>query len=446
MPHLIFIGDDFTLKLTKKEAIKYDLIFELINYKNHAHFNQVCEKMLHDSIFVVFGESNLDFKNLNSKVIQVTSNNNRCILESRMDYFFKKHIVEYKIIDISDLSTCTSAIYPQFRTINFTLTKNFANLFVLILLTIKGYRNSERKVNSPANTLFEIFNKLLTPAYFLKTYVIDRLVIKYFSKKYDWNVQIKNTNNNQLLNLTSCKNYFYADPFVFQSSNKIKIIYEKFLKDEKYGTIELADINYSNNIIESRKVVINDGIHRSYPFVIEHFGNIFLIPESKRKQTLEIYKWCPTVENFKFLKSVLDGKLIVDPTIYKDERSNFWLFTNESLSTSGDSGSHLFIYKIDSPEMNEIQSHSKNPVIVDCRIARSAGNFFIHSDKVIRPSQYCDGSIYGKEINYIEITELTLDDFNFNLISYDSFSNGIKIKNQHHHRSFLNEYIASDYI
>jgi len=66
--------------------------------------------------------------------------------------------------------------------------------------------------------------------------------------------------------------------------------------------------------------------------------------------------------------------------------------------------------------LQTITPHKLNPVIIDSRRARSAGNIFVEDGKIIRPSQNNIHSIYGYGLNLSEIKELSLENYKEELI------------------------------
>ena len=76
----------------------------------------------------------------------------------------------------------------------------------------------------------------------------------------------------------------------------------------------------------------------------------------------------------------------------------------------------MYIYKITDLNLKTVISHKLNPVIIDSRRARNAGNIFLEGDKVIRPSQKNINSIYGYGLNLSEITDLSIKSYSEKLI------------------------------
>ena len=59
----------------------------------------------------------------------------------------------------------------------------------------------------------------------------------------------------------------------------------------------------------------------------------------------------------------------------------------------------------------KITPHKMNPVIIDSRKARNAGNFFVKNGKLYRPSQSNIKSIYGHSINISQVNKLNINEY-----------------------------------
>jgi hypothetical protein len=203
-------------------------------------------------------------------------------------------------------------------------------------------------------------------------------------------------------------NEYWCDPFLFEYDNRIYVFFENFEFSRQKGKISVGIIEDTQ--VNSVTDAIDVDYHMSYPFVFKHNNDIFMIPETSENQRLEIWKSIGFPFKWSLEKTLFEGVSLVDSTIAKDTNDNYWLFTNISYSNVNLNSSHLYVYKIDSPMMNEITPHKLNPVLTDCRSARNAGNFYTdHEGRLIRPSQASQNGIYGECLNLCHVKELTID-------------------------------------
>ena len=65
---------------------------------------------------------------------------------------------------------------------------------------------------------------------------------------------------------------------------------------------------------------------------------------------------------------------------FQIKKNNLWLFINKSIDKFKDHDSELYIYKVEN-NFDKFIPHKLNPVIIDCRFARNAGNLFYYKKK-----------------------------------------------------------------
>ena len=132
------------------------------------------------------------------------------------------------------------------------------------------------------------------------------------------------------------------------------------------------------------EVILAPNYHLSYPQVFEYEGSIYLLPESRANNRIELYR----AEEFPWrwrLADVLIGSVAAaDPTLLH-YKGTFWLFASGAAKTSN-INSELFLYFCDSL-LGAWQAHPCNPVISDVRRARPAGRLYFDDGQLIRPGQ-----------------------------------------------------------
>jgi hypothetical protein len=62
-------------------------------------------------------------------------------------------------------------------------------------------------------------------------------------------------------------------------------------------------------------------------------------------------------------------------------------------------------------KLDNITAHQQNPVLIDCRKARSGGAIFKYENEYYRPSQINTHGVYGKGLHISKIKKLTLEEF-----------------------------------
>lgn len=201
---------------------------------------------------------------------------------------------------------------------------------------------------------------------------------------------------------------FRADPFLFEYRDETWVFYESCANRDGVGRIEAGRIE-GDQIVDISKVVLG-GSHRSFPFVFERSGEIFMIPETHANDRVEVWK-CDNFPNKWSLHSyALEGRSPAD-TVFIDWQGESWLLTNLAAGTYRDHCIELHAFKVDGPELKTVEAHPLNPVVLDTTRARNAGRPFIRDGRLIRPAQINSNGTYGYGLKFLEITDLSMTSY-----------------------------------
>ena len=242
--------------------------------------------------------------------------------------------------------------------------------------------------------------------------MLNTFMSKFFGVRYDcWTLLIGKGNymESTLFRLKPQqlpKNEFWADPFLFYHNNELFIFFEIYDYKISKGKISCGKI-VDNKITEVIDV-LDLKTHLSYPFIFREDTDIFMIPENSGSQRLEIYKCIEFPAKWELYSTAFEGEELIDTTYFIDDSGQRWLFLNKGLDKKY---SELHIYKIGSLKLENIESHTMNPVIIDSRIARNGGAIFRQDGALYRPSQCSINGIYGYGLNINIIKKLTIDDY-----------------------------------
>lgn len=201
---------------------------------------------------------------------------------------------------------------------------------------------------------------------------------------------------------------YRADPFGYFHNEHLCIIHEKYSYNEHKGWIEIQRSNEESNI------AIESGKHLSYPYIFSFNNDLYCVPESYQKNSIELYRLSKNNNKWEFENTIADGVPAVDSSlVYYNKR--WWLFCTRE---DNNPNNHLYIYHSDSLTKKFIP-HNNNPVKTDIRSARPAGTFFTVNNELYRPSQDCSKS-YGCGISINKIEKLNENEFSETTINYIS--------------------------
>jgi hypothetical protein len=197
------------------------------------------------------------------------------------------------------------------------------------------------------------------------------------------------------------RNNFWADPFIINFNKEDLIFFEDFENKKGKGRISVLKYDKILDSFCNPTPVLETDYHLSFPFTFINNNKLYVIPESKSINQINLFEWDGAKLVFKC--TLIDDIKAVDTTIlFKDDK--YWLFTCKKINSYG-STFHQYIYYSDKLEGPYI-SHCLNPITSSSKISRAAGSILNLNNKLFRVSQDCSDD-YGKKIHLHEIIELT---------------------------------------
>lgn len=239
---------------------------------------------------------------------------------------------------------------------------------------------------------------------------VDRR-LRYSNKEAHWFVAYR-TNREQFVaqtgrftadgfqTLPAPPGHFYADPFVFAWQNRTFLFVEDYLYAEARGVLSVLELLPDGQFSPAREI-LNCPYHLSYPFVFQHEGEVYLIPETMASRRIELYRAVEMPLRWELVKVLQEDLEAVDTTLWVED-GIFYFFTN--LVRPGMTPNDLlYLFTADSLT-GDWRPHPDNPVSYDVRAARGAGKLFRMGDKLVRPAQDCSIRYgYGTQLNHVEV-------------------------------------------
>jgi len=240
--------------------------------------------------------------------------------------------------------------------------------------------------------LFRRLNKTITSLFFL-----DQWVILTAKSAEDDVLQWSRFHS-----IVPQKDRYWADPFIVARENQYYIFIEEKMYATRRGQIACLVLDCEGQL-QSHQVVLERPYHLSYPFIFEHRGETYMLPETAQNRTLEVYRCVRFPDQWEFVATLMTDIYAVDATLF-EYKKKWWLFANV-MEYGGSSLDALHLFFSDDPLSNQWTPHPRNPIIHDASSARPAGRIFIQNGKLVRPSQ--DNSRrYGYAIRFSRIVKL----------------------------------------
>jgi hypothetical protein len=205
---------------------------------------------------------------------------------------------------------------------------------------------------------------------------------------------------------------FYADPFLFEKDGRTYLFFEDFRYAEDRAVISYCELG-ADGTPGSPVEVLRCPYHLSYPFVFEHEGEIYMIPETRGNRRVELYRAASFPTTWTAEAVLLNDIHAVDATIQKVD-GKFWMFAGVSNGKYSNSD-ELCLFFADALK-GPWTPHRNNPVLSDVQRSRPAGELFYDEGRLIRPSQDC-GKAYGYALVFSEVLTLTETEYEERQIS-----------------------------
>ncbi|MFZ4124746.1 MAG: glucosamine inositolphosphorylceramide transferase family protein [Rickettsiales bacterium] len=199
---------------------------------------------------------------------------------------------------------------------------------------------------------------------------------------------------------------FVADPFGHvDDAGNLTILVEALDYRIKRGEIHYYRYDKKLTLCDTG-TALRAPYHLSYPFLLQHDGYIYMLPEAHRSGRLTLYRTVDFPSRWEVVASLLDLPVIDASVIQCQDR--WWMF----FALAGEHGramNELHIAYADSL-FGPWQLHPKNPVRRGLDSSRMGGTPFIHEASLYLPMQDCRDS-YGGALRLLRVDSLTSNDF-----------------------------------
>jgi hypothetical protein len=193
----------------------------------------------------------------------------------------------------------------------------------------------------------------------------------------------------------------WADPFLVERAGRSWVFFEVCALRGGRGAIAVGRVT-ERGLAEVR-IVLRRPYHLSYPYVLAHGGELWMVPESAECGRVELYRCREFPDVWTREAVLLTGVTALDPTI-AHHNGRFWLWV--AIASGGD-GAAAQLHLFHSEDLiGPWHAHERNPVITDCRSLRPAGPPFVLDDVLVRPAQ-CAIPRYGTAVVFNAVDELS---------------------------------------
>lgn len=202
------------------------------------------------------------------------------------------------------------------------------------------------------------------------------------------------------LTISTKKSVYHADSFGFATDDQYHIICEEYDYKNAKGFLTSFQIDKSTFALKNKSTALEKVYHLAFPYLFEYEGNKYCIPENSEGSNVDLYRFDKSEGKLVFEQTLIENLQAVDPSLFFHE-GYWWLFFTDRISTN----ERLHIW-FSTELRGQYTSHANNPVKVDVRSSRPAGNPFSVNGKLFRPAQDCSIRS-GRRICINEVTTLS---------------------------------------
>ena len=119
---------------------------------------------------------------------------------------------------------------------------------------------------------------------------------------------------------------FLGDPFPIEVHGRHFLFVEDYCYGARRGVISVSEAGPDGEWSPPRRVLEPDH-HLSYPFVFEHEGTIYMLPETGEAARIELHRAVEFPHGWRLERVLLDGLTAVDATLHIED-GLLWLFAS----------------------------------------------------------------------------------------------------------------------
>ena len=234
-----------------------------------------------------------------------------------------------------------------------------------------------------------------------------------------------------------------ADPFLVVRDDRLYLFYEEL----SYGCKGIIKMTSTSDLVawSEPRTVLTERFHLSYPWVFNHEGQWYMMPETGAAQEVRLYRAVNNdFSHFEYYKTLLShgaGEQLpamdfCDSSIVQKDNV-FYLFTTVNYGN----GNELSLYYSDKLD-GVYQAHPVSPLTIDDKSGRNGGELLEHGGALYRFAQDCSEE-YGKDINLFAVKTLTTTQYREELLQENFLSShGLHAGHQYNFVFYKGQYIV----
>ncbi|WP_423599767.1 glucosamine inositolphosphorylceramide transferase family protein [Roseateles sp. MS654] len=199
---------------------------------------------------------------------------------------------------------------------------------------------------------------------------------------------------------------YYADPFALREGDALHVFVEHFDYRTKRADLQRRTLDLGSGAWSAPQTVLQLPFHLSYPFVFEHDGQVWMVPESSQANEVALYRAADGADRWERVCALLPDVRAVDASLLH-HAGRWWMF----YAVIGPD-------KRDQRELHVAWSetlqgpwtpHPANPVRSAQDGARPAGTPFVDAQGLVTLPVQDSRTSYGGATRWLRFNRLTPD-------------------------------------
>ena len=196
---------------------------------------------------------------------------------------------------------------------------------------------------------------------------------------------------------------FWADPFLWSRDGRTHCFLEEYPFETSRGIISVLEVGPDG--VTSLGPVVQEAFHLSFPYLFEHDGRLYMIPETAEARQVRLYI-CDDYPLRWRLRGILMDNVAAADTMVFHHGDRWWLITTFDRAEVDDLCNELNVFWADDPLAADWTPHPMNAIMVDSFGGRNAG-MRSEAGRLYRFAQRQGFDQYGEGLMIFEIEELT---------------------------------------
>lgn len=206
-----------------------------------------------------------------------------------------------------------------------------------------------------------------------------------------------------------------ADPFLLEHGGRVFLYYEELVGGSRKSRLRMTELSRNGTEIGPRKTIMRFACHASYPYVFEHSGAFYCLPETARRRNVTLYRSETPLGPWTKQGTLLPDLPGIDSTVFPFG-DRWWLFCTLRGAKARSTPPDLHVWHAPAPD-GPWEPHALQPAKTDAHSARPAGRPFVVDGVLYRPAQDCLPR-YGARVAVNRVLTLTPHDFSEEVCCY----------------------------